>query len=520
MWTERRMIWGTGTRARMMTGTGTGRKRMQTQMVFFEMGKETPIQIQALRAGRRRTHARWTDDDGNGDEDGASRDGEEEADADGEGLMRDGEGDTNPNPGVEGREKEDQTDYVIAGISEYSDESGEQLWRVRWSGYLAKDDSWLGADGFGNAEEMFTAYNRRHCITVRRRKRKRGQSKDRETVQQEKPDDVLIEDSPTFTACMTLLSSSTLEQELETLKGMATISPASKIRVFNPTTLLTQIAEQNITNTWVSSYLQYDSMSNYSSIVRIRRLYESVQLAAPLRENLEQVSVLQHASQWEIGRILLMVYEWLTDTAPALVDALILAHTRGPASLNKDFPNFALLTAHVMLYVREQQQRQLAAKPKPPKKKSRKTAPAAPDAPEGTEESSSVSTSVAPVASPSSLALQWPPQTLEDVPEGLYDLREATGEKTVKMPPVKQLYSTEESIQKAARGCLLELLCRELVWIPMTDTDTSMNSGKRGRRQPTKAVKGKAGAAAAAKYKLLHARLVSRGAVLRCLVDA
>jgi hypothetical protein len=65
---------------------------------------------------------------------------------------------------------------------------------------------------------------------------------------------------------------------------------------------------------------------------------EGIQQSSTLLHGLEQVSILRHAIQWEMGRILLMVYEWLTDTAPALVDVLVLAHLRGPSVLNTQFP--------------------------------------------------------------------------------------------------------------------------------------------------------------------------------------
>ncbi|KAF8207891.1 hypothetical protein K438DRAFT_1814542 [Mycena galopus ATCC 62051] len=408
--------------------------------------------------------------------------GEEDSDSDSENEDKDEEDVQPGEPLAAGAEMAGIIDYEIAGIVEYSDKS-----------------------------DMFKAWNKRHHIKVKHQQ-KRRRSTDSDAEQAEKPDNVeavhLIEDSCTFEVCTKLLSSSTLEQELETLQGMVTTTPASSIRVFNPTTLLTQIGEQNITNTWISSYLQYDSMSNNSSVIRIRRLYEGVQLAAPLLESLEQVSILQHASQWEIGRILLTVYEWLTDTAPALVDALILAHTRGPASLNRDFPSFALLTDHVMLY------KSYLVDVSP--------SVALEDAADPTI---SVSTSTAPIngapSSSTSTPAVWPPPKLEEVPEGLYELRETTDEnKTVEMPPVKTLYATDESVLTSARSCLLELLCRELVWIPMTDTDASMNSGKRGKRRSIKPLKGKAAAVAEEKHRHVHARLVSRGAVLQCLVDA
>ncbi|KAF8151212.1 hypothetical protein K438DRAFT_1865080 [Mycena galopus ATCC 62051] len=433
--------------------------------------------------------------------------GEEDSDSDSENEDKDEEDVQPGEPLAAGAEMASIIDYEIAGIVEYSDKSGEQLWRVRWKGYASSaEDSWLHADAFGNAEDMFKAWNKRHHIKVKHQQ-KRRRSTDSDAEQAEKPDNVEL---CTFEACAKLLSSSTLEQELETLQGMVTTTPASSIRVFNPTTLLTQIGEQNITNTWISSYLQYDSMSNNSSVIRIRRLYEGVQLAAPLLESLEQVSILQHASQWEIGPILLTVYEWLTDTAPALVDALILAHTRGPASLNRDFPSFALLTDHVMLYVRDMQRQQLEAKP--PKKKSKKSylvdvspSVALEDAADPTI---SVSTSTAPIngapSSSTSTPAVWPPPKLEEVPEGLYELRETTDEnKTVEMPPVKTLYATDESVLTSARSCLLELLCR-----------------KRGKRRSIKPLKGKAAAVAEEKHRHVHARLVSRGAVLQCLVDA
>ncbi|KAF8180287.1 hypothetical protein K438DRAFT_1842246 [Mycena galopus ATCC 62051] len=419
--------------------------------------------------------------------------GEEDSDSDSENEDKDEEDVQPGEPLAAGAEMAGIIDYEISGIVEYSDKSV-------------------------NAEDMFKAWNKRHHIKVKHQQ-KRRRSTDSDAEQTEKPDNVeavhLIEDSCTFEACTKLLSSSTLEQELETLQGMVTTTPASSIRVFNPTTLLTQIGEQNITNTWISSYLQYDSMSNNSS------------LAAPLLESLEQVSILQHASQWEIGRILLTVYEWLTDTAPALVDALILAHTRGPASPNRDFPSFALLTDHVMLYIRDMQRQQLEAKP--PKKKSKKSylVDVSPSVAleNAADRTISVSTSTAPIngapSSSTSTPAVWPPPKLEEVPEGLYELRETTDEnKTVEMPPVKTLYATDESVLTSAHSCLLELLCRELVWIPMTDTDASMNSGKRGKRRSIKPLKGKAAAVAEEKHRHVHARLVSRGAVLQCLVDA
>ncbi|KAJ6624489.1 hypothetical protein B0H10DRAFT_1943098 [Mycena sp. CBHHK59/15] len=248
---------------------------------------------------------------------------------------------------------EDTTLYEIEGIVDYSESQEDgQLWLVRWKGYKSRDDQWLGTDSFSTAQELFDMYNGHHGITVWGRGHKHSADEDSEHELEEgsgcdspKPEG-LIESSLTFKACTLLLSSSAIEQEIKSLHAGAT--PSSSIRLFNLSAILTQIGELNITNMWISSYLQYDSHRNNSSLTRIACLQEGVQLTSPLLHGLDQVAILRKALKWEIAQVLLIVYEWLTDTAPALVDALLLPHAWGISMLNQDFPNFALLMDHVV----------------------------------------------------------------------------------------------------------------------------------------------------------------------------
>ncbi|KAJ7045949.1 hypothetical protein C8F04DRAFT_1066822 [Mycena alexandri] len=401
----------------------------------------------------------------------------------------------------EGQGAAEEGTFEIAGIVEYSDQN-EQLWRVRWTGYRSKDDSWLGPEDFINAKDMFDAYNRQRGIIVRGRKR--PHSPDAESViesDSELPSiTALVETSTAFQACVQLLSSVNIDQEMECMRRPGAAS--ASIKLFNPAGLLTQMADLNITNTWISSYLQYDALSNDSSLIRITRLQEGVQLTGSLLHGLDQVSVLAHTMQWELGRILLIVYEWLTSTAPALVDALLLAQMRGAAVLNSTFPDFALLTDHVILYV--EHFRQQATSERPKKKKKKGAADEGPVDADTTTESAADSIPLPGVTLPSGHV--WPPTKLDEVPEDLYGLRTVSDSaKTVKMPPApKRIYNTATAIQKIRHDCLLTLLCRELVWIPMGGVDKHMNTVSRRRAAPED----------------VHARLISRGAVVQCLVDA
>ncbi|KAJ7080375.1 hypothetical protein B0H15DRAFT_933240 [Mycena belliarum] len=416
-------------------------------------------------------------------------------------------------------EEEEGCTYEIAGINDYRDED-EQQWHVRWKGYTSAYDSWLCASAFVTAKEMFDAYNKRHGIQVSGHKRGHEPASDDlvsdsdEVIPEKtKTGTLLLEASTAFQACNRLLSSSNLEHELRDLRGaLAADHPSANIKLFNPASLLAQMAELNITNTWISSYLQYDSLSNASSLIRLAQLQEAVILAEPLFRGLNQAAILKQAIQWEIARLLLIVYEWLKDTAPTLVGALLLAHTRGLSTLNDTFPNFALLTDHVMLYVKHVRDVQPAqAARKTSKKGTKRRRVAAEDDEEGSAtaaDSGAAMDMAAEVAAGVFLATgkPWPPGNLNELPADLYGLRPGSGkEKHVLMPVIgARIYNTANSLHAAAHKCLLELLCRELVWLPMAPVDAGWNSSSRRKND----------------MKGVHARLISRGAVLQCIVDA
>ncbi|KAF8131787.1 hypothetical protein K438DRAFT_2131144 [Mycena galopus ATCC 62051] len=117
--------------------------------------------------------------------------GEEDSDPDSENEDKNEEDVQPGEPLAAGAEMAGIIDYEIAGIAEYSDKSGEQLWRVWWKGYASSvEDSWLHADAFGNAEDMFKAWNKRHHIKVKQHQQKRHRSMDSDAEQAEKPDNL------------------------------------------------------------------------------------------------------------------------------------------------------------------------------------------------------------------------------------------------------------------------------------------------------------------------------------------
>ncbi|KAJ7143239.1 hypothetical protein C8R46DRAFT_872798, partial [Mycena filopes] len=150
---------------------------------------------------------------------------------------------------------------------------------------------------------------------------------------------------------------------------------------------------------------------------------------------LDQASVLQHTLQWEIGRVLLLVYEWLTSTAPALVEALLLAHTHGVSVLNSTFPDFAALTNHIVRYIDHvQEQQSVAQLPKKKKKRKKEVVKQLADIDIDMDLGSPADTPPVPtVVLP--LGIVSPPSMLDQVPADLYGLCTIPDStKRVKMP--------------------------------------------------------------------------------------
>ncbi|KAJ7078377.1 hypothetical protein C8R43DRAFT_1143428 [Mycena crocata] len=216
-------------------------------------------------------------------------------------------------------DEDDEQMYEIEGIVGYRrGEDKRQEWSVRWKGYRKKDDQWL------TAQAIFDAYNERHNIVVESLKRarsadwdgfesdpepkKKKQKKRRRKMQEPStdeitvPEPVLVETTMAYLAFTKLLSSTFLEDQLSSLRSAQLIQASTtSIKLVNPSHVLIAIGELNITNNWISSYLQYDTLSNNSAVLRITQLQEIVNLAGTLFLGLEQTAVLRQAIQWELG---------------------------------------------------------------------------------------------------------------------------------------------------------------------------------------------------------------------------
>ncbi|KAJ6609395.1 hypothetical protein B0H10DRAFT_2226022 [Mycena sp. CBHHK59/15] len=121
--------------------------------------------------------------------------------------------------------------------------------------------------------------------------------------------------------------------------------------------------------------------------------------------------------------------------------------THGTSALNTAFPNFALLTDHVMLYVKHVQKEAVVKANCPPKKKPKKSAkkgrtviaeePSTEEIPEA--HVASTSNSLDPPVILTS-GLPWPPPVLQEVPADLYGLQAVSARKKASMPQLTNVF--------------------------------------------------------------------------------
>ncbi|KAJ6521405.1 hypothetical protein B0H19DRAFT_1244608 [Mycena capillaripes] len=461
-----------------------------------------------------------------------------------------------------------QNEYEVEAIIDYDDDEGTQRWLVRWKGFGSESDTWQKAEDFSHPNTSFDLYNSLHSIAVanpelmdlqdggsntltagegdsadedasgsgadssgsefgpkpkRRRRKKPKKSQPKSDTQEEESEPPSLEHVPVkelFQPCVDLLSSSNLRSELHTLQGaFAAANPSHVFKIFNPATTLTQLSQINETNNVIVSYLQFDdSVSDFSASVRLAQLQQVVGLAEPLCTTFHQTDILKRAVQWELCQTLLIVYDWLKETAPKLVSALLLAHQRGGTTLTDHFPFFGRITEHVVLYVREIQQNHLTSKvsQKPPAKKAKTRITVAPS----TSPDSATISPVPPLESvedPAVAAMEgetslsgvsiWPPVKLREIPAHLHGLRMVSAKaKPVLMPEFTgRIFSGDKFVKEASAQVLLQLLCRKLAVLPMASVDALWNSARRRTDKD---------------WTSVQARLISRGAVLKALVHS
>ncbi|KAJ6628829.1 hypothetical protein B0H10DRAFT_1940206 [Mycena sp. CBHHK59/15] len=398
-------------------------------------------------------------------------------------------------------EPEDEEDvYKIAGIVGYENtEANGQRWCVRWKGFDSASDSWLTASGFRQADIGFAAFNARNGITVdqiplfepelspesepaadtpessddsyewsgeeylgtgKRKKGKRkakliagkGESSAKHAPKKPKAPkaprsielplkDVSEADVP-MKAVANLFSSSNLQDELVMLENeQASVVLSRSRKVVGLSTLLNQLAQNDSNNNFIGSVLAFAEFNGKTACLSLVRLDSVVQLIPTFMNTQHQLSVISRSVQWEICRAMLIIYEWVMVTGPALADLLVSAHVNG--TLDEYFPDFARLVKHIFLYVISEQN-----KPKKPSKKKRKLddPPPEQDAVMDPVDSSDPTDSPHPISDPRLLqpALTesspsatteplWPPKDLklESLPADLYGLRTVRGSKTV-----------------------------------------------------------------------------------------
>ncbi|CAK5267931.1 unnamed protein product [Mycena citricolor] len=284
-----------------------------------------------------------------------------------------------------------------------------------------------------------------------------------------------------------LFSTQALEEDLRSLSTMDLSSAYSRLP--NLTHALETMNNLRTTNNWVMSYLQCSPLNNSTSLIQLVRLQAAVAAAPELYNLWKQLTIINRATQWDIARIMLLIYDWLVDTGRHLANALVEAYKDGVPSLRRDFPAFAKLTEHAMLWA-DHVCLQRAAK-------------------------GAGSVKIAPLqfqpweVDAQSPSPDWPPSNLSQVPRDLYGLRPVEKTKGGNMPIslqqpllMKFVPNSPESVRDGGRRILYTLLAHEMIVLPMSKIDELLIT-KRHRKD----------------LQYVHARLISRGALLHCLVD-
>jgi hypothetical protein len=436
---------------------------------------------------------------------------------------------------------------------------GQREWCVRWKGYGADDDTWLGAEALQyvlsfvlflakalipsvsrHAQDILDTFNLKQGLldsepeppssndeyefpalnSHGKRARRLANGLDGD-VNPAALNTKYLED---------LLNVSTLEDECKRLElTRAFLMKPANIRLGNDAprtianTIVDQIERQNDLSTQMYFELPASAAEDPSAWgQRLANL--TLACIADIGANLpdmvvqtEIADLVSRGAQGQICRSLVAIYQWLIHLGPSLAQQLCSLHrSKGADEVRKLFPELAPMVEHVVAFVREHQEwqrTQVTTKTKVQRKKKSKSGsttvrrrrrgfPAAqiPARADSTEPAPDAVQQ--PTAEPSK-----PPSKYSHAPGNLWGLLPAARETTriaLDALGTKIGLKDDEQVYSVAAQWLCKLWDKYLILKPMMTVDKALNGGERAGKSELESVRN---------------RCITRGAILQCFAD-
>jgi len=249
--------------------------------------------------------------------------------------------------------------------------------------------------------------------------------------------------------------------------------------------LLKNLVQSNQDHNITSSVLAFSPWNEVVAKTKLSTLGMIVSSLPALIQAQEQLEVIERIVNWDIYRAHLVIYDWFTVTGPFLVQNLVQLYQRSSDDLEQQFPSFSKLVALTVDYAKAVQR----AGPKQ-KKIAKAMQPEHP---------------VAPVVEYE----DWVEIYNNHIPKS----------KPKHLPMIESASTDDSKLQEAAVECLLKFISHELIVGPLSKIDECWMSPQQ-RAAHNRDLQSKLKKASPAdELEKVKARLISRGAILRCLVQ-
>ncbi|KAJ7173157.1 hypothetical protein C8R46DRAFT_1344751 [Mycena filopes] len=469
-------------------------------------------------------------------------------------ILRSRPGEREGNPADDDDDLDDG-EYYIKEIVDMRTDGTEPTWRVRWEGYTEEHDVWMTQIELSGAQEVLADYNDKHNIVCpplivmsprgssptpsvesdyippieTHLGSKRAHLSDSDEAQPDEGGGNQLEDEvdeledEESVICLQADKLADLEKlfdsEFRELEHEALAATEENLKrnkqYFTPvasSAIVEALVSQNELQTQFNDYMSFvpklsmhaPSWTQHSAVLSLGRVVQATGVLPDLVTNEIKTLILDRSLRWEIARSHLLLYSWYQSTGPRLAQMLFDLHRSGyhtpqggfPA-VYKVHPTFAALVHHIVLYVTAQAENKREAV----KAKRRKTTTAAPR-----------HHPIALIPHPQ-CPMPIPPTDIRSLPFDLYGLRDSPPKKTtskpkripLSLPREKLSLKNIDDIYRCSVTMLQEIWSTELILPPVASLDKSCSAT--ARLKPEELAR-------------LKSKVIARGAVLRCIVDA
>ncbi|KAF7371391.1 hypothetical protein MSAN_00775600 [Mycena sanguinolenta] len=444
-------------------------------------------------------------------------------------------------------EHEEDNCFEVERIIDWRDQwDGTRQWRVRWAGFDASHDMWLGAEDLREAQTVLDEYNTQNNLPsvdfsslsvdspfasptpsaassddefiplngdaqLWRSRRVEKQLNAAAAEEESQPVlnigyfDKLLDLETLRTDCQEVEYTRSLLMRPSELKKAAESAQAIAERIVD------QIERQNDLSTQM-----YFELSATDSAWGSRLANLTLACMADIGTTLpdlimraEIADLVSRGSYGQICRSLIAVYQWLVHLGPSLAEQLTkIRRAEGAEALAKQFPELSPMVEHVLAHVQEHREWQRQVK-------ELKSKPRKPTGPRGRPRTRRVGERATPIseASTSAPAPRHPdtripkPTTYSHAPADLWGILPAPATTKIRLEPlsISQSLEDDEQVYEAVAKLICKLWDNHLVLKPMLYVDTALNPVERKRRSELQGVRD---------------RCITRGAILQCLCDS